>query len=259
MRRLIIQEPPARSALWCRRIGVFAALLAVMAVLASRLHVMEPLGAVTVLGVAMVLAGLALLMALTAAIVIWRTGHPGIAATLAGAGLGLLVLAYPAYLAKKAARLPEISDITTDPDHELAFSHAPAAISVRGLVQHAGSTPALRTLQAKAYPDLRALTLDASAADAQRAALKLVKKRRWQLVEAQAPSVRQPIGHIEAVAHSLVMGFPEDVVIRITSVGTSQSQVDMRSASRWGHRDFGSNAARIEAFLSDLEDTVDEE
>ncbi len=57
---------------------------------------------------------------------------------------------------------------------------------------------------------------------------------------------------MEALAHTLILAFPVDVAIRVSDEGGS-SYVDMRSNSRYGLYDFGDNAARIAAFLNDLD------
>jgi uncharacterized protein (DUF1499 family) len=49
------------------------------------------------------------------------------------------------------------------------------------------------------------------------------------------------------------MGFREDISIRVRTA-SGVVRVDMRSASRYGNHDLGSNARRIERFLSDLID-----
>ena len=51
------------------------------------------------------------------------------------------------------------------------------------------------------------------------------------------------------------MGFRDDVVIRVSALG-SGSRVDVRSASRFGLHDFGANAKRVLALLSDLDDAA---
>ncbi len=61
--------------------------------------------------------------------------------------------------------------------------------------------------------------------------------------------------YIEAVATSLVFGFESDVIIRMIEEENG-TLIDMRSNSRWGPHDLGSNAARIRAFMSDLDDSL---
>ncbi len=66
--------------------------------------------------------------------------------------------------------------------------------------------------------------------------------------EADTPDER----YVEAVARSFLFGFESDVVIRVVEEEEG-TLVDMRSNSRWGPHDIGSNAARIVSFMSDLD------
>ena len=59
-------------------------------------------------------------------------------------------------------------------------------------------------------------------------------------------------GRIEATDTTFWWGFKDDIVIRIRPED-SGSRLDIRSKSRVGIGDFGTNAARIEAFLEDFE------
>ena len=62
-------------------------------------------------------------------------------------------------------------------------------------------------------------------------------------------------GTIEAVARTLVMGFREDIAIRITPLQTG-AQIDVRSASRFGPHDFGSNASRVRGLLEEIDEAA---
>lgn len=66
----------------------------------------------------------------------------------------------------------------------------------------------------------------------------------------------QRVGRIEAVARTPVMGFREDVSIRIVP-DAEGSRVDVRSSSRYFEHDLGSNAARIIKFSEDMNEVVD--
>ncbi|MEL6946029.1 MAG: DUF1499 domain-containing protein [Pseudomonadota bacterium] len=57
---------------------------------------------------------------------------------------------------------------------------------------------------------------------------------------------------IEAVATSFIFGFESDIVVRLTEEENGVL-VDMRSASRIGPHDLGSNAAQIIQFMTDLD------
>jgi uncharacterized protein (DUF1499 family) len=87
------------------------------------------------------------------------------------------------------------------------------------------------------------------------AALALVTKRKWAISESRAPTLARRDGLIEATARSPIMGFRDDVVIRITPNGQG-TRVDVRSASRFGAHDLGANASRIRSLLEDLDDVV---
>lgn len=58
--------------------------------------------------------------------------------------------------------------------------------------------------------------------------------------------------YVEAVARSFLLGFESDVVIRLVEEEEG-TLVDMRSTSRWGFHDLGSNSRRVVSFLTDLD------
>ena len=70
------------------------------------------------------------------------------------------------------------------------------------------------------------------------------------------PQLPRRIGRIEAVARTPIMGFREDVSIRVTPDG-EDSRVDIRSASRYFESDLGSNAARVLKLIDTLEENED--
>jgi uncharacterized protein (DUF1499 family) len=52
------------------------------------------------------------------------------------------------------------------------------------------------------------------------------------------------------------MGFPADVTIRMRPLA-GQTRVDVRSVSRIGRHDYGSNAQRIEKFAAEIQAQLD--
>ena len=75
-------------------------------------------------------------------------------------------------------------------------------------------------------------------------------------VDARAPPGPPPRdGFIEAIARTLILGFRDDVVVRVrpTSDGT---RIDVRSASRYGRHDLGTNAARVRKLIDDIDDVL---
>jgi hypothetical protein len=78
-----------------------------------------------------------------------------------------------------------------------------------------------------------------------------VAKRKWLVIDERAPQPPRRIGRIEAVARTPIMGFREDVSIRITPDGEG-SRVDIRSSSRYFESDLGSNASRVAKLIEDI-------
>jgi hypothetical protein len=84
----------------------------------------------------------------------------------------------------------------------------------------------------------------------------LVDKRKWTIIDERPPQPPRRIGRIEAVARTPIMGFREDVSIRVVPDGEG-SRVDIRSSSRYFEGDLGSNAARITKLIDDINTAVD--
>ena len=113
MRRIVLEEPLARSAAWSRSVAFFALAVAIIGIVMARLG-LDPTAAVAVEGGAMAFAILAILFALVAMAVIWRTGYRGTGRLLAALVIAALVLAYPAYLVAEAHGMPALDDAATD-------------------------------------------------------------------------------------------------------------------------------------------------
>lgn len=255
LRRRLAPEPFAEAADRSRFCASFGAALAVIAVVLGRSGAVDPRGTLAVLGFALLFAVLAIGLALWAAVVIWRTGRRGTARALASLVIAAAVLAYPAYLASVAARLPAISDVSTDPAAPPPFSSSPAAVRARGGVPHGEPSAEARDAGHRAYPGLQPVMLDLSGEEAYDLVLKAVQAHGWRVVEAVPPEGKLGAGHIDAVAPTRVMALPEDVAIRIRPAA-GQTRVDIRSASRFGRSDAGENAARIQSLSDELQDAA---
>ena len=253
--RRIAVEPASRLAIWARRIAGFSLPVMMLAIVIERASLLEIIPVLATVAAALALAAIAVLLALASLVVIWRQGIEGLGAALTALLIGVGLLAYPSYLGAKAYRLPAIADITTDPIDPPRFETIGRLRSRdANPVAYAGLYTAEQ--QKTAYPDIVPLDTDADAQTTYDAAMKVIAKRRWQVINARPPQTQpRRDGYIEAVARTLIMGFRDDVAIRIRATGAG-SRVDVRSASRYGRHDFGSNAARIQALLDDIDDTA---
>ncbi len=66
----------------------------------------------------------------------------------------------------------------------------------------------------------------------------------WKIVDENPAE-----GRIEATATTRWFGFKDDVVLRIAPAADGGSRLDIRSVSRVGLSDVGTNARRIRSFL----------
>jgi uncharacterized protein (DUF1499 family) len=254
VRRLILEEPPSQLAIWARWFAVFALAVAVLAVVLVRGGFVEAIPGFIVLASALLIAAIGMLLALGAFVVIWIDGNPGLGRALTALFIGLALLAYPTYLGAQSYRLPALTDITTDPVDPPRFE-AVARLRPRDANPAAYPGADAAQKQRTAYPDIAPLQLDASPQETYETALDLMTKRRWRVVDARAPQAGRRDGRIEAVARTTLMGFRDDVVVRVRASGGG-SRVDVRSASRYGTRDFGSNAKRVRALLEEIEENA---
>jgi uncharacterized protein (DUF1499 family) len=255
VRRRMIEEPVSRLAAWSLRLALFSLVATFMALIVVRSGALDLVPALSTLAGALVLAAVAILLAFAAGIVIWREGLGGLRQAVLAVLIGVALIAYPAYLAVRAYQLPAIYDVTTDPIDPPQFD-AIARLRPRDANPVAYQGLYAAELQHAAYPDIEPEESTATPQEAFDVAMKIIVKRKWRVVDARPP--RSPAGGrptdgiIEAVARSLILGFPEDVVVRIrpTSDGT---RLDVRSASRYGRTDLGSNAERVRNLIADID------
>jgi hypothetical protein len=79
-----------------------------------------------------------------------------------------------------------------------------------------------------------------------------VAKLKWRIAAAEPPTGKPArSGRLEATDRTLLVGFPDDVVVRVEGSG-ARTRIDVRSASRYGRFDFGQNAARVRRFLAEV-------
>ena len=260
VRRYVHSEPTSKLAIWARRTASFAFAATFLAIIMVRSGALEVKPAIATFGGALAIAMVALLLALAAFAVIWMEGLAGMRAALSAMAISLLLLAYPAYLSVRAYRLPWIYDITTDPiDPPRYEALARARPRDANPVTYTGLYTAEQ--QRNAYPDVGPLGTNASAQAAYRAALTVMNKHKdsflapyWRVIDAREPVGRRD-GRIEAVAYSSIMGFRDDVVLRVRE-DPDGARIDARSSSRYGSFDFGTNASRIRRLLNDVEEAI---
>ncbi len=249
-------EPVSSLASWARNLAVFSVVAVLFSIVIVRFGFLEIKPALATFFGALACAGLSILVGLAAFGAIWQNGSRGMSRILLALLIDAAVLAYPAYLALQYRKLPPIHDITTDPIDPPRFEALARLRTGDGAntAVYAGLYSAEQ--QRLYYPDIETVELDVPADRAFDVTRQIVIKRKWLIIDERAPSPPRRIGRIEAVARTLVMGFREDVSIRVTPDGEG-SRVDIRSSSRYFESDLGSNAARVSKLIDDINNAVD--
>jgi uncharacterized protein (DUF1499 family) len=155
--------------------------------------------------------------------------------------INLAVAAWPLYMYYQLQNHPRIHDVSTDTANPPVFE---AVVPLRrGAKNPVDYAPATAAEQHKGYPDIVPLQLPLAPAVAFDNAERAARAMGWQVVAAAPDKLR-----IEATDTTLLFGFKDDIVVRITPQGTG-CVVDVRSLSRVGGSDFGANAKRVSAYL----------
>ncbi len=236
------------------RISLYAALAAVLAlVVAGPGHRLGLVGVMPGIWLAMAGGAIALLaLALGIVALFGILGTPGraalgsaVLAIVLGGAISLQLYGWFA----KARSVPRIHDISTDLQDPPEFS-AIAPLRAEAPNPAAWPGPENAALQRSAYPDLQALVVDASPAAVIAAATDIARALGWEVIDSEPAA-----GRLEAVDTTFWFGFRDDVVVRATRTAAG-TKVDVRSKSRVGRSDLGTNAQRIREFLAALEEKL---
>ncbi|MGY0575407.1 DUF1499 domain-containing protein [Bradyrhizobium sp. RDM12] len=249
-------EPVSSLASWARNLAVFAVVAVVVSIIIVRFDFLEMKPALATFFGGLAIAALSILFGLAGFAAIWQNGSRGMARILLAFLIDGAILAYPAYQALLYRKLPPIHDITTDPIDPPRFDALSRLRTGDGTntAVYAGLYSAEQ--QRRFYPDIEPIELEIPVDRAYAIARQLVIKRKWTVIDEREPQPPRRMGRIEAVARTPIMGFREDISIRVVPDG-DDSRVDIRSASRYFERDLGSNAARVTKFIDDLNTAAD--
>lgn len=146
---------------------------------------------------------------------------------------------------RNAGQVPPIHDISTDLDDPPRFMAVlPLRQGAPNSAEYGG--PALAAQQRAGYPDLGPARFPAPADRVFAQAVEVARGRGWEIVAAEPDE-----GRLEATDRTRWFGFRDDIVVRVRPDGAG-SRVDVRSVSRVGRSDLGTNARRIRGFMDAL-------
>ena len=241
-RRRMAEEPVSQLAIWARRLAIFALLVAVLAIGIEQWGALEIIPVLVTFGAALALAVLAILVAVAAFIMLWITAVAGVGAAITAidrpdaAGLSRLSRLHSPIRCPRSRTSPPTRSIRRASRRWRGCARTPTRVTYPGL--------ATAELQKDAYPDVEPLLVKVEPSS--RLRRRHEGHHQAQMARRSMPAPPQPgrEGHIEAIARSPIMGFRDDVVVRIRAARDG-ARVDVRSASRYGYTDFGANAARV--------------
>lgn len=176
-------------------------------------------------------------MALAVLALAWPAARKrGMAMPIVALVLGAISFSMPYQFLRQARAVPPINDISTDTANPPKYMTTARPYPGEAFAKQ----------QRAAYPDIAPITLAAPPRDAFERAVKAAESMGWEVVGRDAAA-----GTLEAVDTTKWFGFKDDIAVRVTAADGG-SRIDIRSKSRVGRSDIGTNARRIRAFAERL-------
>jgi uncharacterized protein (DUF1499 family) len=238
-------------------VGISAIILLVIAGPAYRLRLLPLLPALLGAAIGFLLFVVTFIVGAIGLLAGGRQAFARSRAAVAVIALSLVITIVAGFWISRGRGAPPIHDVTTDLNDPPVFKDVLPLRSAFGAVNPGeyqriqsimGNKINVPDAQRSAYPDIQPLVLPQPPARTVQLAQQAAKDMGWDIV-AVVPSE----GRVEATDTTGYFGFKDDVVVRVKSESTG-SRVDVRSESRVGGGDTGTNARRVRAYLTRLRD-----
>ena len=244
MRRLLIEEPVSRAAMWSRRLGLFTWLSLALALLLAWLGRLQPFETLSAVLACAALALAGMLLAFVAFSAGWRRGARGMRSAFLGLALGLALIAYPSSLYLRDLLSPPTLDVTTDPDNP------PQPLQpLKQLAKGWGPPAEATTTDAGAPRAVSALLVEEPINDALSFALRAAGMSGWHVtnIEYARPPFRDQ-ARFAAIVPSLLIRWPSDAVVRLLTTEDG-IRVDVRLVARQPWPLLHGDSSDISAYL----------
>jgi uncharacterized protein (DUF1499 family) len=159
--------------------------------------------------------------------------------------VAIAAVAVPVQRVVAARSSPPIHDISTDLDDPPGFV-AVLPLRTGNVSPPEYDGPATAEQQRRAFSDIQPLMVNHPLAAVFDAASATAHELGWTVV-----SEDPKLGQIEAIDSTFWFGFEDDIVIRLRQVAEG-TRVDVRSKSRVGIGDLGTNAQRVRTYMAAL-------
>lgn len=206
----------------------------------------------TLLRISVVLGGITGLLGLVGTWITLplRSDKRGFTLSLLSLLVSGLVVGLPLQWKYRADRAPMIHDVTTDPQDPPRFRVVGQYRTPDQDDLEFGDDATLEAHR-RAYSELGPAVLDADTTTCTRTALEVARQSGWTIHRADWDR-----GRIEATDTTFWFGFKDDVAVRVEGTEGDRCRLDVRSVSRVGRSDLGTNARRIEKYLRDVRSNV---
>ena len=243
---------------WALRLAVIGAAITLYGVVLRRYEVIETPAAFALLCAGLSVAFVSFCLGVYAMVATWMHVVRGFRYAFSATALSLLVLGPPGVTLVPGLAMPAIHDLSTDLDDPPRFA---VALLDRpdwaNAIEPANPNGAVAQAQRRFYPDIVPLVLEMQPEEGFEFAMRAAGELGWQITASIEPPLPEAEGQIEAIAHTDVVRFDDDVAIRIRP-DENGTRFDIRSVSRFGRSDLGRNAARIRQALNLIEEFSDE-
>jgi uncharacterized protein (DUF1499 family) len=180
--------------------------------------------------------GIAAMVVAVLALAVPASRRQGVLMPIVAFVIGAVAFGVPFNFQQAARSVPPINDITTDPSNPPKYMTTSRPYPGEAFARQ----------QALAYPDIKPVMLKMPPREAFERAVKAAEAMGWEVVGRDAAA-----GTLEAVDSTKWFGFKDDIAVRV-SPADGGSRVDVRSKSRVGRNDIGTNARRIRAYVERL-------
>jgi uncharacterized protein (DUF1499 family) len=259
MNTTIAERPhwPGKMTRFAFFVGILAIVLLAVAGPAYRLRLVPLLPALLGTAIGFLLFVVTFIVGAIGLLAGRRQGLARSRATVAVIALSLVITIVAGFWIFRGRGTPPIHDVTTDLSDPPVFKDAVPLRLASGALNPVeyqriqsimGNKINVPDAQRNAFPDIQPLMLPQPPARAVQLAEQAAKDSGWDIV-AFVPSD----GRVEATDTTWYFGFKDDVVIRVKPASTG-SRIDVRSESRVGGGDTGTNARRVRAYLARLRD-----
>ncbi|WP_455478576.1 DUF1499 domain-containing protein [Bartonella sp. B10] len=242
----------SRAAVWSPRFGGLAFLILLFSVLLQRFSVISVVDLMILIAISACCVAVSLFLSVKALYSLWTEGARGGMKALKGIIYSLITAVPLILLLGFWFALPAIYDVSTDTQRPPSFFRTirPSdALPLKSVLNEQA------TLQMSEWPEISGRRYDESPDSIHKSVLNVLASYDWPVVAQRKFKGKENEFYIEAIAKTFYLGLISDIVIRLTDEGDT-TFVDMRSASRYLSRDFGTNATFIINFMDALDTEI---